>query len=103
MIPIGRDTGSIIAFGGRALEKDQQPKYLNSPETPIYSKSRTLYGLHLSKTAIRQRGFVILVEGYFEEVIQRLHDPVLEEMVRTRIAQKIAEAEEDVREYVAHR
>jgi DNA primase len=66
MIPINRDTGSIIAFGGRALEKDQQPKYLNSPETPIYSKSRTLYGLHLSKTAIRQRGFVILVEGYFD-------------------------------------
>jgi DNA primase len=66
MIPIGRDTGSIIAFGGRALEKDQQPKYLNSPETPIYSKSRTLYGLHLSKTVIRQGGFVILVEGYFD-------------------------------------
>jgi DNA primase len=58
MIPIGRDTGSIIAFGGRALDKDQQPKYLNSPETPIYSKGRTLYGLHLSKTAIRQSGFV---------------------------------------------
>jgi DNA primase len=66
MIPIGRDTGSIIAFGGRALDKDQQPKYLNSPETPIYSKGRTLYGLHLSKTAIRQSGFVILVEGYFD-------------------------------------
>jgi DNA primase len=66
MIPISRDTGSIIAFGGRALEKDQQPKYLNSPETPIYSKSRTLYGLHLSKTGIRQGGFVILVEGYFD-------------------------------------
>jgi DNA primase len=66
MIPIGRDTGSIIAFGGRAVEKDQQPKYLNSPETPIYSKGRTLYGLHLSKTAIRQSGFVILVEGYFD-------------------------------------
>jgi DNA primase len=66
MIPIGRDTGSIIGFGGRALEKDQQPKYLNSPETPIYSKSRTLYGLHLSKTAIRQSGFVVLVEGYFD-------------------------------------
>ena len=66
MIPIGRDTGSIIAFGGRALDKDQQPKYLNSPETPIYSKSRTLYGLHLSKAVIRQSGFVILVEGYFD-------------------------------------
>ena len=66
MIPISRDTGSIIAFGGRAVEKDQQPKYLNSPETPIYSKSRTLYGLHMSKTGIRQSGFVILVEGYFD-------------------------------------
>jgi DNA primase len=48
IIPICRDTGSAIAFGGRSLDADQQPKYLNSPETPIYSKSRTLYGLHLS-------------------------------------------------------
>ena len=66
MIPICRDTGSVIAFGGRSIESDQQPKYLNSPETPIYSKGRTLYGLHLSKAAIRQGGFVILVEGYFD-------------------------------------
>jgi len=66
MIPIRRDTGSVIAFGGRAVEADQQPKYLNSPETPIYSKGRTLYGLDLSKAAIRQRGFAILVEGYFD-------------------------------------
>lgn len=66
MIPICRDTGSIIAFGGRAVDEGQQPKYLNSPETPIYSKSRTLYGLNLSKTAIRQGGFAVLVEGYFD-------------------------------------
>jgi DNA primase len=66
MIPICRDTGAVIAFGGRALEADQQPKYLNSPETPIYSKGRTLYGLNLSKAAIRQGGFVVLVEGYFD-------------------------------------
>jgi DNA primase len=66
MIPICRDTGSVIAFGGRALEADQQPKYLNSPETPIYSKSRTLYGLNLSKSALRQGGFAVLVEGYFD-------------------------------------
>ena len=66
MIPICRDTGSVIAFGGRAVESDQQPKYLNSPETPIYSKSRTLYGLNLSKAAIRQGGFAVLVEGYFD-------------------------------------
>jgi DNA primase len=66
MIPICRDTGSVIAFGGRAVDPDQQPKYLNSPETPIYSKGRTLYGLNVSKNAIRQRKFAILVEGYFD-------------------------------------
>ena len=66
MIPICRDTGSVIAFGGRALEADQQPKYLNSPETPIYSKGRTLYGLNLSKAAMRQGGFAVMVEGYFD-------------------------------------
>ena len=67
MVPICRDTGSVIAFGGRQMESDQGgPKYLNSPETPIYSKGRTLYGLNLSKTQIRQVGFAVLVEGYFD-------------------------------------
>ncbi len=66
MIPICRDTGSVIAFGGRAMDDGQVPKYLNSPETPIYSKSRTLYGLHLSKNAIRKVGFAVIVEGYFD-------------------------------------
>jgi DNA primase len=66
MIPICRDAGSVIAFGGRVVDPDQNPKYLNSPETAIYSKSRTLYGLNLSKAAIRQKGFAVLVEGYFD-------------------------------------
>ena len=66
IIPIARDTGSVIAFGARSLQADQQPKYLNSRETPIYSKARTLYGLHLSKSAIRKAGYVVLVEGYFD-------------------------------------
>jgi DNA primase len=66
MVPICRDTGSVIAFGGRAMDSDQVPKYLNSPETAIYSKSRTLYGLHLSKGAIRKLGYAVLVEGYFD-------------------------------------
>jgi DNA primase len=66
MVPICRDTGSVIAFGGRAMDAEQVPKYLNSPETPIYSKSRTLYGLNLSKAAIRKVGFAVLVEGYFD-------------------------------------
>jgi DNA primase len=66
MIPICRDSGSVVAFGGRAMEADQQPKYLNSPETPVYSKSRTLYGLHLTKGDIRRVGYAVLVEGYFD-------------------------------------
>ena len=66
MIPIARDTGTVIAFGGRALEADQQPKYLNSPETPIYTKSRTLYGLNLTKGVVRKGNFVLIVEGYFD-------------------------------------
>lgn len=66
MIPIHRDSGSVVAFGGRALESGQQPKYVNSPETPLYSKSRTLYGLHLTKTAIRRLGYAVMVEGYFD-------------------------------------
>jgi DNA primase len=66
MIPIHRDNGAIIAFGGRALEAGQQPKYLNSPETPIYVKGKTLYGLHLSKTAISRTKHAVIVEGYFD-------------------------------------
>jgi DNA primase len=66
MVPICRDAGSVIAFGGRALEAEQQPKYINSPETPIYSKGRTLYGLHLTRGDIRRLGYAVLVEGYFD-------------------------------------
>jgi DNA primase len=79
MVPICRDTGPVIAFGGRAVDRDQVPKYLNSPETPIYSKSRTLYGLHLTKGDIRRLGFAVLVEGYFDlaQVYQSQAAPVV--------------------------
>jgi DNA primase len=80
MVPIARDTGSIIAFGGRQMDPDQGgPKYLNSPETPIYSKSRTLYGLHLTKQGIRTLGYAVLVEGYFDfaQVFQSDAAPVV--------------------------
>jgi DNA primase len=66
IIPIARDTGSVIAFGGRAMDAGQQPKYLNSPETPIYVKGRTIYGLHLSKAAIQKARHAVLVEGSFD-------------------------------------
>jgi DNA primase len=66
MIPIHRDNGAIIAFGGRAMDPGQVPKYLNSPETAIYVKGRTLYGLHLSKAAITRAKHAVIVEGYFD-------------------------------------
>jgi DNA primase len=66
IIPICRDSGSVIAFGGRAMEEGQQPKYLNSPETGIYVKGRTLFGLHLGKQAISRLKYAVLVEGYFD-------------------------------------
>ena len=66
MIPIARDTGALVAFGGRALDEGQVPKYLNSPETAIYTKGRTLYGLHVTKGAIRKHNYCVLVEGYFD-------------------------------------
>ncbi len=66
MIPIHRDNGAIVAFGGRAMDQGQQPKYLNSPETPIYVKGRTLYGLHLSKASITRAKHAVMVEGYFD-------------------------------------
>jgi DNA primase len=66
MIPICRDNGAIIAFGGRAMDAGQQPKYLNSPETAIYVKGRTLYGLNLAKHAISRLKYAVLVEGYFD-------------------------------------
>jgi len=64
MFPIFNVSGRTVAFGARALAADQEPKYLNSPETPIYHKSSTLYGLHLAKQAIRGEGRTIIVEGY---------------------------------------
>ncbi len=66
MIPIQNLSDKIIAYGGRALKKGEPAKYINSPETTLYSKSAVLYGLNHSKAAIREAGSVIIVEGYFD-------------------------------------
>ncbi|MFQ5606495.1 MAG: DNA primase [Candidatus Zixiibacteriota bacterium] len=66
MIPIQNLSDKIIAFGGRTLKKGEPAKYINSPETDLYSKSAVLYGLNRSKNAIRDRRSVIVVEGYFD-------------------------------------
>ncbi len=67
MFPIANDSGKVVAFGGRALG-DDLPKYLNSPETPIYTKSNILYHLDRAKEALRQRDFAVLVEGYMDAI-----------------------------------
>jgi len=67
MFPIANESGKIVAFGGRALG-DDLPKYLNSPETPIYTKSNLLYHLDRAKDALRQRDFAVLVEGYMDAI-----------------------------------
>ena len=67
MFPIANESGKIVAFGGRALG-DDLPKYLNSPETPIYTKSNVLYHLDRAKEALRQRDFAVLVEGYMDAI-----------------------------------
>ena len=63
IFPIFSLTGRVVAFGGRTVI-DAEPKYLNSPETPLYSKGKLLYGLNFTKDAVRQEGTAILVEGY---------------------------------------
>ena len=68
MFPIHNESGKIIGFGGRALAAEDEPKYLNSPETPIYKKSYVLYNLHRAKEAIRKDDRVILVEGYMDAI-----------------------------------
>ncbi len=66
IFPIANLSGRTIAFGARTLKAEQQPKYLNSPETPIYHKSSTLYGLHQAREAIRRHESVLVVEGYMD-------------------------------------
>lgn len=66
MFPIFDLQGRVVAFGGRVLAKDDQPKYVNSPETPIYHKSSVLYGLHAAKAHIRTAQSAVVVEGYMD-------------------------------------
>jgi DNA primase len=68
IIPVYDDRGNIIAFGGRALLKSQESKYLNTPETVLFSKGQTLYGLNFAKGAIAQQDYAILCEGYFDVI-----------------------------------
>ena len=63
MFPIWNNVGRVIAFGGRVMDSSL-PKYLNSPDTPLFNKSKNLYGIHLAKNNIRNEDLALIVEGY---------------------------------------
>jgi DNA primase len=69
IFPVMDAQGRPVAFGGRTMQPDGEPKYLNSPETAAYTKGRHLYGLHVTRDEIRRRKFAILVEGYLDLII----------------------------------
>ena len=68
MFPIAGLDGQVIGFGGRAMGEEKGAKYINTPETPLYKKSRVLYGLDLAREAIRKTRTAVLVEGYFDVI-----------------------------------
>lgn len=79
MFPIWNERGRVIGFGGRALLPDAQPKYLNSAESPLYSKSHVLYAMHFARDAAQKAGRLIVVEGYFDCL--SLHQAGIENVV----------------------
>jgi DNA primase len=81
VFPIRDERGRVIAFGGRVIRADDEPKYLNTPETRHYHKSRVLFGLSQGAEAIRKRKRAILVEGYLD--VLRLHERGFQEAVAT--------------------
>ena len=68
IFPISDDRGRVVGFGGRALKKGDEPKYLNSPDSPVYNKSKVLYGLHLAKEHIKDKDLAVVVEGYMDVI-----------------------------------
>lgn len=73
MFPITNQAGDTVAFGGRVLDPEGIPKYLNSPETVLFSKRRTLYGIHEALPQIRKSGRVLLLEGYMDVIGAHQH------------------------------
>lgn len=73
MIPIQDDKGNFIAFGARALDDSQNPKYLNSPDTPVFNKSRSLFALDQAKDSIKNSDSVLVMEGYFDVISAHAH------------------------------
>ena len=74
IFPIINEKDKVIGFGGRVIDSEDSPKYYNSPETPLFQKSYELYGLIYARKAIRDRGYVLVVEGYMDAVSLAQHD-----------------------------
>ncbi len=73
MFPIYNSKGQMVGFGGRVIDEDDSPKYYNSPETPLFQKSYELYGLLAARKSIREKGYVLVVEGYMDVVSLAQH------------------------------
>src|SRR5699024_3255189 len=73
VFPIHNHDGEVIAFGGRAISHNSHVKYINSPNSKIYRKDDNLYGFHLAKEDIKDKGFAVLVEGYFDVITSHQH------------------------------
>ncbi len=92
VIPIHDVNGRVIGFGGRAIEKDRLPKYINSPESPVFSKRSVLFGIEKAKKHIIEKNLAIIVEGYFDmislyklgvkNVVASLGTSITEEQIR---------------------
>ena len=100
MIPIHNERGYLVGFAGRALaDRTSAPKYINSPETELFSKRRELYALHLAKSAIRETGVAVVVEGYFDVISlhqageQRAVAPMGTALTNTQIQRLLAHAD----------
>jgi DNA primase len=101
MIPIRDERGRVIGFGARALAAEDNPKYLNSPQTPLFDKSKTLFGLDMAKSVIRESETAVIVEGYmdaiqahqagFRNVVAQMGTAMTETQIRllSRMARKI--------------
>ncbi len=68
IFPIINTRGKVIGFGGRAINPDDNPKYLNSPESPVFQKKNNLYGLNISRQSVGKEDYIILVEGYMDVI-----------------------------------
>ena len=87
MFTITNNNGKVIAFAGRAMAKSDKAKYMNSPETPIYNKSRVLYGLYDTKHSMSNDNLAIIVEGYFDFL--QLYNKDIENVVQQKCARTL--------------